>query len=179
MKRIIGLIIIILGFIQCTNSQKNERNTQMIEIDTLDLNKQLLHLVKNYIDEYPQYNNYIIYTNFSGKDEIDRLRMSENLFVIVPANMSIYSGKWFITNHSPSHYFEFIGKKIFLRTEIDVLYKSGFCQKEYKQFADKDTKSHNGWLFSISGTGTLDLISKDAEDFMKIPEVIEDISAIH
>ena len=108
---------------------------------------------------------------------MDRLRITENLFIIAPANKDIFSKKWFTLNHFPSHYFITNGKKIFLKTEIDALFKPGFYRKNYVQSSDKNIKSYKSWIFSVDGAGSLELLSKDAVDFIKIPTVAEHVRA--
>lgn len=176
MKKVL-IVIATTIFIQCCDFKNSKENNPFMEIDTIDLNKQLLDLIDEYISEKPQYENYLIATNFSGKDEINDMRDSYDLYIITPANSDIFDGEWQRKYHCPSSYFIFKGRKIFIRTEIDALYKSGFRKKEYMKMVECDSISYIGWLFSIDGHGGVKLLSKDAEEFIRIPLVIENVKS--
>lgn len=176
MKKIFIFIAATL-FILCCDFEKSEGDNPFMEIDTINLNEQLLDLVDKYIIENPQYENYLIATNFSGRDEINDMKDSYDLYIITPANSNIFDGEWWRKLHSPSSYFVYNGRTIYIRTEIDALYKSGFRKKEYIEKVGCDSISYIGWIFSIDGYGGVKLLSKDAEEFIRIPIVIENVKS--
>ena len=142
LKAILAIFFVL--FIASCKEEKKPISTlpsPMEEIDTINIKKSLLQEVKNFIDEHPKTNAFILYNMLMCKKKKGdgdncigcRTKFNEVFCIIEAYDFHFGEGEFIIRENYPHKYFDINGKIVFVPSNDDAFYN----QKKLKAIYEK------------------------------------------
>lgn len=129
MKRIIFSLLSLMA-VSC--SLRNDSN--IVEIDTIHMNKHVVKVVEQYIDANPGYSSYIINVDIKSKEYLE----GGILFTISHYDSCLFgNGEWSVFSLHPSICFKVKGKTVYVISNMDYMLRY-VSQKRYDEMRNID-----------------------------------------
>ena len=150
------------------NDGNVEKST--FEIDTCELHKQLLNIVKAYIHEHPWEEQYYIASDVDVYKNINDDYL--HIYAIGISSRWDFSGEFSVSHPIfPFFYFRYKDKKVFMSSNMDYLLFDDKRTEKYRIKA-RSEKNYESWLFGVKKNGVFYIISKKAKDYMRPTETV-------
>ena len=118
-------LLLSLMIMSCSSRSGND----VLEIDTIRMNKNVVKVVEQYIDANPGYSSYIINANIESKEYLE----GGMLFTISHYDSSLFgNGEWSVFPLHPSICFKVKGKTVYVISNMDYML-SYVSQKRYDE----------------------------------------------
>lgn len=174
------LIIICFLLSQCSVKNSSPKLLSLKDsicyIETSHISPKLKHIIKSYIDEYPQFNNLVLmHNNFVLKSKYKDLDIEE-LYVLGPSFSGESYEKWFY----PAFYFTIDGKIVFINSYYDRFMNQELCESVYMKHLEiemlpfEDERLY--WLIRVDKNGSVSLLTKDTEEYLGYDDVKEPVT---
>ena len=176
MKLFYILLICFLLF-QCsvdkTSSEELTLKDSICYIDTTLINSKLKHIIKSYIQNYPQFNNLVLmHDNFVVKSKYKDLNVDE-LYVLGPT----FSGESYEERTYPAFFFTISDKNVFIKYYYDRFMNQKLCESVYMNYLEirmlSSSDEKNYWLIRIDKAGNVSVLTYNTEEYLGYDEVKE------
>ena len=176
MKLFYILLICFLLF-QCsvdkTSSEELTLKDSICYIDTTLINSKLKHIIKSYIQNYPQFNNLVLmHDNFVVKSKYKDLNVDE-LYVLGPT----FSGESYEESTYPAFFFTISDKNVFIKSYYDRFMNQKLCESVYMNYLEirmlSSSDEKNYWLIRIDKAGNVSVLTYNTEEYLGYDEVKE------
>lgn len=141
------MILIIVLLCQC-NSNKNEINQNIKEIDSSYIDKNLLDVIYQYENTYPKINSYAI--RFDVYPSLLKRYESGIYFIISDYNAMYKKRKNANQASHPSFYFTLHDKKFFVFSNNSMIFRQENMNQNRKSSCPHDKARQQGWLIKYT-----------------------------
>ena len=156
-----------------TSSEELTLKDSICYIDTTLINSKLKHIIKSYIQNYPQFNNLVLmHDNFVVKSKYKDLNVDE-LYVLGPT----FSGESYEERTYPAFFFTISDKNVFIKSYYDRFMNQKLCESVYMNYLEirmlSSSDEKNYWLIRIDKAGNVSVLTYNTEEYLGYDEVKE------
>ena len=171
------IILICFLLFQCSLDKPSSKELSLKDsicyIDTTLINSKLKHIIKSYIQNYPQFNNLVLmHDNFVVKSKYKDLNVDE-LYVLGPT----FSGESYEERTYPAFFFTISDKNVFIKSYYDRFMNQKLCESVYMNYLEirmlSSSDEKNYWLIRIDKAGNVSVLTYHTEDYLGYDEVKE------
>lgn len=170
MRDILYVVCLLATFLSCGNSNQS---TCANQVDTVNINTQLLLVVKEYIKENPGYKAYSLLGDVILQSQYEYLSDEYFIFVIAPA-VDVFAEKEHYGKKRmfPYNYFLLDNKIVYIASSCDALVNQKKVKNLFNSSIIGDKEKRNStWVISVSPYGNVRVLTKNSDEMCGVRKV--------